>query len=251
MNRAAMHLDVQDLRNFYYRSALGRAAQKILREEMLGFWPEAKGQTVAGYGFAVPFLRPYLNDAKRVIGLMPAPQGVIGWPSGHPNVSVLCEETLWPLETGHVDKLLVVHGLETSEQPSALLEECWRVLGPGGSALFVVPNRAGFWSRSDRTPFGFGRPYSQTQLENQLKSHHFLPERHATTLFQPPSEKRFWRKTAGMWERFGGKLSLIVAGGVLIVLASKRVHAPSGPGLKETVKKPLEVLNPKPKPKPV
>jgi SAM-dependent methyltransferase len=246
-----MHLDVQDLRNFYYRSTLGRAAQKTIREEILKLWPEAHGQTVAGFGFAVPFLRPYLGDSRRVIGLMPAPQGVIRWPRDLPNVSVLCEETFWPVETGHVDKLLLVHGLETSEQPGPLLEECWRVLGPGGSALFVVPNRAGLWSRSDRTPFGFGRPYSQSQLETQLKAHHFLPERHVTTLFQPPSERRFWRKTAGMWERMGGRISMIAAGGVLIVQASKRVHAPSGPGLRETVRKPLEVLKPKPEAKPV
>ncbi len=126
-----MHLDVQDLRNFYYRSTLGRAAQKTVRSEVLKLWSEAKGQTVVGYGFAVPFLRPYLPEARRVMALMPGPQGVIGWPQGMPNVSVLCEETSWPLETGHVDKLLVIHGLETSEQPSSLLEECWRVLGPG------------------------------------------------------------------------------------------------------------------------
>jgi SAM-dependent methyltransferase len=246
-----MHLDVQDLRNFYYRSTLGRAVQKTVREQIMSLWPEAKGQTVAGYGFAVPFLRPYLRDSRRTIALMPAPQGVIRWPQDMPSVSVLCEETFWPVETGHIDKLILVHGLETSERPSALLEECWRVLGPGGSVLFVVPNRAGLWSRSDRTPFGYGRPYSQSQLESQLKAHHFLPERHVTTLFQPPSDKRFWRKTAGMWEKLGGKLSMVAAGGVLIVQASKRVHAPSGPGLRETVRKPLGVLNPRPEAKPV
>ncbi len=246
-----MHLDVQDLRNFYYRSALGRAAKTIIRNEVETFWPEAKGQTVVGYGFAVPFIRPYLSDARRLIALMPAPQGVISWPQNLPNVSVMCEETFWPLETGHVDKLLVVHGLETSEQPGALLEECWRVLGPGGSALFIVPNRAGLWSRSDKTPFGFGRPYSQGQLETQLKIHNFLPERHITTLYQPPSERRVWRKTAKMWEGLGGRLSIVAAGGILIVEASKRVHAASGHGLRETVRKPLQVLQPKPEIKPV
>ena len=246
-----MYLDVQELRNFYYRSALGRAAQKTVREEVLKLWPEAKGQTVAGFGFAVPFLRPYLKQARRVIGLMPGPQGVISWPQGMPNITVLVEEAMWPLETGHVDKLILEHGLESSEQPSALLEECWRVLGPGGSALFVVPNRAGLWSRSDKTPFGHGRPYTQTQLESQLKSHNFLPERHQTALYQPPSDRRLWRKTAGMWESMGGKLSMFAAGGVLMVEATKRVQAPSGPGLRETVRKPLEVLRPKPEAKPV
>ncbi|SDO12965.1 hypothetical protein SAMN05216196_103482 [Lutimaribacter pacificus] len=237
-----MHLDVQDLRNFYYRSALGRAAQKSVRDAMLTLWPEAQGQTVVGFGFAVPLLRPYLADARRVVGLMPGPQGVMPWPAGMPNVSVLCEETLWPIETGHADKLILLHGLETSENPTALLEECCRVLGPGGKALFIVPNRAGLWSRSDRTPFGYGRPYTLSQLEAQLRRHHFLPERHVTTLFQPPSHRRFWRKTAPFWERAGRSLPLAIAGGVLIVEATKRVHAPTN-GLKEAVRRPFEVLD--------
>ena len=85
-----MHLDVQDLRNFYYRSTLGRAVQKIVRDTLLQVWPEAKGQTLVGYGFAVPLLRPYLAEARRVVGLMPAEQGVMPWPAGMENVSTLC-----------------------------------------------------------------------------------------------------------------------------------------------------------------
>ena len=61
-----MHLDVQDLRNFYYRSTLGRAAQKVVRGQVLKLWPEAAHQTVVGFGFAAPLLRPYLADARRV-----------------------------------------------------------------------------------------------------------------------------------------------------------------------------------------
>ena len=237
-----MHLDVQDLRNFYYRSTLGRAAQTHVRGAMLRLWPEAKGQTVAGFGFAVPLLRPYLADARRVIGLMPAPQGVMPWPAGMPNVSVLCEEVVWPIETGHVDKLVVMHGLEVSERPSDLLEECFRVLGPGGRALFIVPNRSGLWARSDRTPFGHGRPYSQGQLETQLKRHSFLPETAVHTLYQPPSHRRFWRKTGGYWERLGNSMSMVLSGGVLMVEATKRVQAPSGPGERVARRSGLKVL---------
>jgi len=240
-----MHLDVQDLRNFYYRSTLGRAAQKTVRDQMLLMWPEAKGQTVLGFGFAAPLMRPYLAEARRVIALMPGPQGVMPWPAGMTNVSVLAEETAWPIETGHVDKLIVMHGLETSEQPSAVLEECWRVLGPGGKALFIVPNRAGLWSRSDATPFGYGRPYTQGQLESQLKLHNFLPERHLTTLYQPPSTRRFWRKTAAIWEKAGRAMPVIAAGGVIMLEATKRVHAPSGGGLRERVRRPIKALAPK------
>ncbi|WP_194096732.1 class I SAM-dependent methyltransferase [Marivivens aquimaris] len=246
-----MHLDVLDLRNFYYRSQLGRAAQKVIRNDLLTLWPEAKGQTVVGFGFAVPMLRPYLTEARRVVGLMPGPQGVMPWPAGMPNVSVLCEETFWPLDTGSVDKLVVMHGLETSENPTAVLNECWRVLGPGGRAIFVVPNRAGLWSRSDRTPFGYGRPYSLGQLEAQFKQHNFITERSRSSLYQVPSSKRIWRKLAGLTENIGKTLPF-AAGGVLMVEVTKQVAAPRRPGLGEAVKRPLRVLEgvgrPVPKP---
>ncbi|KAA8614186.1 class I SAM-dependent methyltransferase [Salipiger aestuarii] len=249
-----MHLDVHSLRDFYYRSALGRAAQRAVRDQVLRYWPNAKGQTVVGYGFAVPLLRPYLKESRRVVGLMPAPQGVMPWPTGLPNVSALCEETLWPLETGHVDKLVLMHGLETSERPSEVLEECYRVLGPGGEALFIVPNRSGLWARSDNTPFGFGRPYSLGQLDSQLRQYDFVRQSHVSVLYQPPSPRRFWMRTGPMWEGIGRAIPAVVAGGVLIVRASKR-YPPHRKGLGDRVRvpNPLEVLSPVPKkePKPV
>lgn len=237
-----MHLDVLDLRTFYYRSTLGRAAQKAVRDQVTALWPEAKGQTVAGFGFAIPLLRPYLADARRVIGLMPGAQGVMPWPAGMPNITTLCEETMWPIATGSVDKLMLLHGLETSDRQSALLEECWRVMGPGGRALFIVPNRAGLWARGDKTPFGYGRPYSLSQLESQLKAHGFVPERHVAALFAPPSQRRFWLRTSQFWEKTGRKVSGHLAGGVLLVEASKQVFAPTRPGLPERVRRPLRVL---------
>lgn len=237
-----MHLDVLDLRHFYYRTRLGRIAQKAVRDQVTAMWPDTKGQTVVGFGFAVPLLRPFLNQSRRVIGLMPAEQGVMPWPAGLPNVSVLCQEGHWPLQNGSVDRLVCLHGLETSEMPTQVLEEAARVLGPGGRVLFVVPNRSGLWARRDATPFGFGRPYSLSQLETQLKRHDFVPERHAAALFAPPSHSPFWLKSAQMFETVGRKLSRSHAGGVILLEASKQVYAPSRPGLAERVRRPLRVL---------
>ncbi|MFM2354986.1 MAG: hypothetical protein RLZZ528_722 [Pseudomonadota bacterium] len=245
-----MHLDVLDLRNFYYRTQLGRVAQRAIRDKLVELWPEAKGQTVVGFGFAVPLLRPFLADARRVIGLMPGQQGVMPWPAGMENVSVLCEETSWPVETGMVDRLVVMHGLETSEHPAELLDECWRVLGPGGRAVFVVPNRAGLWSRREKTPFGFGRPFTMGQLEAQLRRHNFTPERQRAALYAPPSEARFRLLTAQMWENMGQKISTALAGGILLLEVSKQVHAPQRPGLRAAVRRPLKGLEVLPAPRP-
>lgn len=245
-----MHLDVLDLRNFYYRTQLGRAAQRAIRTQVLALWPATAGQTVAGFGFAVPLLRPYLAEARRVVGLMPGPQGVMPWPAGMENVSVLCEETQWPLPTGLADRLIVLHGLETSEQPSLVLDEAARVLAPAGRALFIVPNRSGLWARRDGTPFGFGRPYSPAQLEAQIRQHGFTPERTMAALFVPPSDHRFWLRTAEFWEGAGRRFAPWLAGGVLMVEASKQVYAPTRGRLAASVRRPLKVLEGLGKPDP-
>lgn len=237
-----MHLDVLDLRNFYYRTKLGRVAQRAIRDAVVRIWPHAKGQTVAGFGFAVPLMRPYLADARRVIGLMPAPQGVMPWPAGMENVSLLCEETQWPLATGSVDRLILMHGVETSEQPSAVLEEAARVLGPGGRALFIVPSRSGLWARRDGTPFGFGRPYSSGQLEAQLKRHDFTVESSVSALYAPPSGHPFWLRTSDFFERNGRRFAPILSGGVLIMEVSKQQRAQMRGGLGDVVRRPLRVL---------
>jgi SAM-dependent methyltransferase len=135
-----------------------------------------------------------------------------------------------------------MHGLETCENPQALLDECYRVLGPGGRALFIVPNRAGLWSRRDLTPFGFGRPYSLGQLETQLKRHAFTPELHRAVLYSPPSHRRIWMKAAPAIEAVGKKVSSRWAGGVLIVEATKQVYAPRKKTMKVELPNPLRAL---------
>jgi SAM-dependent methyltransferase len=237
-----MHQDVLDLRAFYYRTRLGRAAQRALQEALRGLWPDTRGMTVVGYGFATPLLRPFLPDARRVLALMPAPQGVMPWPAGGPNVCVLVEETQWPIAAGTVDRLIVAHGLETCESPDALLPEIWRVLAPGGQVIFIVPNRSGLWARRDVTPFGFGRPYSFGQLETLLRKHRLAPERHAAALYAPPSHRPFWLQTAHFWERIGRRYDPRFLAGALIVEASKQVYARPAQGAKVAVPGPLEVL---------
>ena len=241
-----MHLDVRQIGKFYYGTRLGRIVQRSLGDQVSGVWSNTKGQTVAGFGFASPLLNPFLAASRRVLCLMPAQQGVAAWPrlrADSENRSVLVEETNWPVATGLVDRLVVLHGLETCESPAALLDEVWRTLGPGGRAIFIVPNRSGLWARRDVTPFGFGRPYSLMQLETLLQNHRFSPERRISALYMPPSHRPFWIRTARYWEGFSHQFPVPFAAGVLIVEATKRQHAPVGRGLGDAVRAPLEVLD--------
>ena len=236
-----MHPDVVQLRKFYYRTALGRAAQKAIRRRLRVLWPSVRGETVVGFGFAAPFLRPFMEEAERVLCLMPAQQGVCPWPGEGPNVSALVEERLWPLANGAADRLLVCHGLETCERPAALLKEIWRVLAPGGSAIFLVPNRTGAWARRDGTPFGFGRPYSLGQLERTLADAQFSADRHAAALYMAPSQSRFWLRLGPTIEAVGQWLGWQRLGGVVMVEATKLVFAKPRSGSAVAAREPVAV----------
>lgn len=250
--RGAMHQDVVDLKGFYYSRALGRVVQRILRDRMLEYWPaeQLAGMTVAGYGFAAPLLRPYLARARRVTALMPGPQGVMAWPAGMPNHSVLCDDAAWPLDTGSVDRLVMLHAVEAADHPAEILAEAWRVLGPGGRLLIMAPNRTGLWARSETTPFGYGRSYTLGQLETQAREAGFVPERTGAALYIPPSDRRFWLRSAQMWERAGSRISRMLVAGVVLAEFSKQVPAPIGTGMRMRVRNPLGVLEGIRRPKP-
>ena len=99
---------------------------------------------------------------------------------------------------------------------------------------------AGLWARRDRTPFGFGRPYSSSQLETQLRKHQFLPERHVGALYQFPSQQRVWMKSAGLFERIGRHVPAMMAGGAFMVEATKLVYPLKG--TRERKRKRVSVL---------
>lgn len=235
-----MHHDVQVLRDFYYRSQLGRAVQKGVRDRVVALWGDARGLSVAGYGFAVPLLRPFLERAERVIGLMPGPQGAMAWPADAPNHTVLCDEARWPLANDSIDRLVMMHGLETSDRPLALLDEAHRVLAPQGRALVIVPNRSGFWARRDVTPFGVGRPYSRSQISALLAEAGLMVTGHQAALFFPPSEARFWMRSARALERLGRRWAPEALGGVLMVEAIRRDTATRG--LRVDERRPVRLL---------
>lgn len=218
-----MHLDVIDMRDFYTRP-LGRVARRLIGRQVRAVWPNVKGMTVAGFGYATPYLRPFLGEAERVLGLMPAQQGVTAWPSEGPGLTALVSETSFPLPDESVDRLLLVHSVENSEALGALLRQVWRVLAPGGRVLIVAPNRAGIWARREKTPFGHGRPFTRGQLTQLLRGALFSPTSWTACLFVPPFGLRSFLRSAVAWERMGEFLGQRFAG-VILVEASKQIYA--------------------------
>jgi len=100
----------------------------------------------------------------------------------------------------------------------------WRVLKPNGRLLMIVPNRRGLWARVDTTPFGYGSPFSRTQLNKLLKESSFSPENWDYALYMPPFNWRILLRWPVFWERLGLVLWPTFSG-VILVEATKQVYA--------------------------
>jgi len=218
-----MHTDVVDLRDFY-GSSLGQMARRMIRRRLRMLWPDVTGQNVLGLGYATPFLRAFHGEAERVLALMPAGQGVLPWPSDEDNLVALTEEGDLPLPDLSMDRVLMVHMLETTEHLRPLMREVWRILAGGGRLIVVVPNRRGIWARTDRTPFGHGHPYTRTQLSRLLRDTLFTPVQATAALYAPPYASRMLVGSGRTWERIGMRW-FQTFGGVVLIEATKQIYA--------------------------
>lgn len=221
-----MHLDVSELRDFYARP-LGQTVRRLLAHRLRARWRRMDGGTLVGLGFTTPYLGAFRGEAYRVGALMPADQGALAWPNTErgPCQTVLVDEHHLPLPDNSVDRLLVVHCLETVEGVRPFLRELWRVMAPEGRLLMIVPNRRGVWARLEATPFGHGRPFSRSQLERMLGEALLTPLDVSWALHMPPIERAMVLRSAVTCERIGARVAHAL-GGVVIVEARKEIIMP-------------------------
>lgn len=239
-----MHLDVAVLDRFYRQSALGQMGRRTITRALRDLWPNVRNCDVAGVGFATHLLRPFLEEASSVTALMPAGQGVLPWPPEGPNATLLYEEGLWPLPDCCLDRLVLVHAIETTPDPIALMDEAWRVLRGEGKLAVIVVNRMSPWAWTDRTPLGHGRPFSKGQIERLLSDHGFLTLECQHVLHLPPTHQRFLLRSAGLFEGAGKRLWK--RGSALLILEAQKRQLAMRPRAKLRIAELLPGLLPRP-----
>jgi SAM-dependent methyltransferase len=215
-----MHLDVVDLRDFY-ATPVGLMVARHLAPVVKSFARTDAATRVLGFGFPTPYLGE-IETAERVLAFMPAGQGVIDWPASEAgSATALVEEDSLPLPDSSIDLVILIHGLEMSDRPNALMAELRRVMTSGGRLVVVVPNRQGPWASTDLSPFGFGRPYSRGQLRQLFAEVGFEAETWTTGLHMAPVSWRPLLGAARALDRIGRFVWPAFAG-VIVVSAVKR-----------------------------
>lgn len=216
-------MDVVELREFY-ASSLGNATRRLISGKLKPRAEPPRGGCFLGLGYTTPYLDEIAGEAERNFSFMMARQGVIHWPPTGLVKSALVDEFDLPLLESTVDLTLVVHGLELTDSPIEMLQEIWRVMAPQGKLVLVVPNRRGLWASFDSSPFGYGQPFSRTQLGGLLREAQFSAVSWTYALRMPPLSRNFVLKGAPAFERVGDWLMPRLAG-VIIVEAVKQVYA--------------------------
>jgi SAM-dependent methyltransferase len=210
----------------FYRAPLGAVTRRILRDRLRQVWPELKGREVLGLGHAGPYLRLWRRDAARLVSATPmaltTQDGMAPWPPEGPCAATMVDEERLPFADLSFDNILLVHGLEASENARRLLREAWRVLRPEGRLLAVVPNRRSIWAHLEHTPFGHGQPYSPGQLARLLERAMFTVEGREAALFIPPFGARPLLRGARIWEAVGRAVAPQI-GGATVIEAHKAV----------------------------
>ncbi|HEY3777410.1 MAG TPA: methyltransferase domain-containing protein [Rhizomicrobium sp.] len=210
----------------FYEEPIGQVTRRTIFRRVRLAWPNVRGLRVLGYGYALPYMRPFAGEAERAAALVPAQHDI----SATDLRSVARgDEDAWPFVDSLFDRILVVHGLECAESVRPLLRQIWRVLAPQGRLICVVPNRASLWAQVERTPFAHGRPFSRSQLEKLMRDSMFVPERWDSALFFPPVPSRRLVRSGVAWERVGRTAWPRLAG-VHIVEATKSLYAMAVPG---------------------
>lgn len=244
-----MYQDVVDL-SAYYNSPLGKITARLIRKQIRALWPSVKGMDLLGLGYAPQILETFREEAAHTIAIMPTLQGVIRWPryKDHGkdqygrylgNLSALARETDLPIKEAGMDRVIIVHCLEHTDHSKHMLREIWRTLAPGGRVIIIVPSRLGPWCRSDKTPFGHGKPFSTAQIKEMLSKNMLSPTRWTSALFLPPFKNRTMRAALASLETTGRRWWSKFAG-VLIIEAEKQIYgANPEQAKKELVRKPI------------
>ena len=181
-----MAIDARDAAEFY-ATQLGRMTTTLLRQKLLGLWPDCTGMAILGLGYTGPYLQLWREQAQRAIAVSPQQLGTSPWPLGRASLACTAEEDALPFADLSFDRILLVHGLEQADNARRTLREVWRLLKDDGRLIVVAPNRRGMWAYAESTPFGHGQPYSEGQLARLLTGLFFKVEQQQATLFIPPS----------------------------------------------------------------
>lgn len=208
----------------FYASQLGQSVADLIVQRIVDIWGTCTGERVLGFGYPHPLLGLWKDTASTCVGVSPDDIGPAEYLTDRGNAMALSPEDRLPFRDDAFTRIVLLHCLEEAQNPKQILREAWRVLAPEGKIIVAATNRRSFWSITDSTAFGHGRPWTRRQLMDFMNDSLFQVTASTTAVHMPPLEWSIITSASRSWERAGGVISPGL-GGVVLVEAVKRLYA--------------------------
>lgn len=216
-----MKIALEKIRKFY-KSSLGEQVISCLKPYIHSFLPlTLRHKSILGIGFTEIFIDNTLYEKNIFIHCFPHFFYNGGAESSIIQNKIFFHDQALPFLNQSVDYAVLMHSCEFFSNSDTFFQELWRVLSPDALMLVIVPNRQGVWSLFDSTPFGYGHPYTISQLKDFLEQKGFLIYEEGSALFYPPLHLKKNSSFFKYLENFGRRY-LKKIGGVNIVYAQKK-----------------------------
>ena len=178
----------------------------------------------SGIGYATPYLGLFREEAERCLAFMPATQGVVKWPSAHPTLTALVEESELPLPDASFDRVLLVHAIENSHDVGCVAAGGLARAGSRRSAPRRCPEPARVvGAHGHDTVRPWPALFALADHPPLARDSGFTPTRWSEALYVPPIGRGWFLRSSVAWERTGATISAPFAG-VHIVEATKQVY---------------------------
>ncbi len=132
-----------------------------------------------------------------------------------------------PLVPHSVDVIIMVHVLEFTPKPPALLQEVYQALAPGGQLVIVNLNPWSLWGLKHGLTHDHDLPWNghfwtMWQIKHWMRSIGFRIVSADTFCFRPPLKKiKWWRRL--LWLEAFGSFCFPMLGGFFLMTAQKRI----------------------------
>lgn len=127
-----------------------------------------------------------------------------------------------PVQSESMDIVLLMHALETTRHPTAVLQEAHRVLRPNGLLIVFGWNPFGVWRLFQEGIPHHNRCYTASKIKRYLCKTRFEVATHQTLCFRPPVKSEETARSL-LWLETVGQLLLPYAGAVYVLTATKNM----------------------------